>query len=355
MPDPAAACVDRASRLAHESSWAGYDTAADRSGETVCHVEVAGQTATLRVAGGSLASSLLPALAARRSVPPAGPRTTVIRAWDSTTSGAPGPRSPWGPGDYLSRDEVRGSGADDVDVAYSIAARLLATWDRRAWRGAWWARDAGALPYWEPTAPLRYLFHWWLADAGSAMVHAAAVGRDHRGVLLVGPGGAGKSTAALACVEAGWRYVADDYCVLSGDGPAAAHSLYGVGKLAEESARRLPGLADAAVGRRPGDDKVVFDIAAARPAQMAATLALRAVVVPRLDSEGGPPVRLSRAAAARALAPSTLYQLPSPRPAALAVMARTLRRLPIFSVPLGPDRRRAVGALDEVLVLADRP
>ena len=43
-----------------------------------------------------------------------------------------------------------------------------------------------------------------------ATVHAACVGRNDCGVLLVGDSGAGKSSLAYACTRRGWTYVADD-------------------------------------------------------------------------------------------------------------------------------------------------
>jgi hypothetical protein len=344
-------------RQVHAAAWRAYEAAAADVGETVWELEVAGATVSVAVAGTPLADALLPALECRRRAGVragvrAGHRVARLRVWDTATSGVAGPRSPWGVEDFGARDAIRGSGADGVDLAYGLEHHVLSTWDRHLAEGVWWARNAGQLPYWEATAPLRYLFHWLLADAGCALVHAAAVGDGEEGVLLVGRGGAGKSTAALSCVDAGWRYVADDYCVLGHEGAPRAHSLYGVGKLSPDSSRSLPGLDDAVTGTRPGDEKVVYGIARARPALMAESLALRAVAVPRLTVLGGPPRRIAPAAAARALAPSTLFQLPSDRPGTLATMARTLRMLPVFDVPLGPDRSEAPRALAEVLRLA---
>jgi RNase adaptor protein for sRNA GlmZ degradation len=55
-------------------------------------------------------------------------------------------------------------------------------------------------------------------------IHASAVARDGRAVLLMGPPGSGKSDLALRLVAAGWQLVADDRVVLTptGDGLIAS-------------------------------------------------------------------------------------------------------------------------------------
>lgn len=50
--------------------------------------------------------------------------------------------------------------------------------------------------------------------AGFAAVHAAAVARGGRAVLLPAPAGSGKSTLAAACTLAGWELLSDDTVVL---------------------------------------------------------------------------------------------------------------------------------------------
>ncbi len=51
-----------------------------------------------------------------------------------------------------------------------------------------------------------------------ALVHGAVVARGDAAVLLVGPSGRGKSTAALAALESGWELLGDDLAVVRRDG-----------------------------------------------------------------------------------------------------------------------------------------
>lgn len=63
-------------------------------------------------------------------------------------------------------------------------------------------------------------------------IHATAVAHDGRAVLLLGPGGAGKSDLALRLVAAGWQLVADDRVVITAGG----------GQLLASAPPRLAGL-----------------------------------------------------------------------------------------------------------------
>lgn len=49
-------------------------------------------------------------------------------------------------------------------------------------------------------------------------LHATAVVREGRAVLLIGPSGSGKSDLALRLIDRGWRLLADDQVMLACDG-----------------------------------------------------------------------------------------------------------------------------------------
>ncbi len=344
-----------AARDVHRSHEAAYAHAVDRIGETRRHLTVAGVDIQLRVAGAPLADRLLPALTETAATEPEPVRgadhrlPVILRAWDSATSGVAPPSSPWSPSDFLPRDEVRGSGDDGVDVAYSVAWRTLSVWDRVGRSGTYWIHDATAMPYWEPTAPFRYLLHWALADQGCVLAHAAAVGGPDGAVLLVGAGGSGKSTSALACIEAGWSYVSDDYCVLDTIGPPAAHALYRVGKLDDRSAELLPDLLRRTTAPTFLGPKRVLDLSRWAPDPTVGALPLRAIVVPRVAATTGRPRPLAPATGLRALAPSTLFQLPGTRTTALTDLGRAIAELPVWGLDVGPDVDRIPAVLAAVL------
>ena len=250
----------------------GFHLATSALGEVVEHFVIAGRPFRIRVAGPVLAGTLLPALGrCRRSPGCSGEAVTEFRAWDSVGSGVTPPRPPWSIDDYLPRDEVRGSGEQGIDASYALADRILSLWGRAEGRGRFWVNDAGALPIWEPSAPFRNLLHWSLADTGLAFAHAAVVGTPAGGVLLAGRGGAGKSTTAMVCVDAGWCYVADDYCVLDASGHPTAHALVRHGEdLAVGVGPASPPRASGAVAaRRRQDRSRGWEVASGAPRRFA--------------------------------------------------------------------------------------
>ena len=239
---------------------------------------------------------------------------------------------------------MRGSGDTGIDASYALADRILSLWRRSDRRGLFWANDGGTLPVWEPTAPFRNLLYWALADVGLVLAHAAVVGTAQGGVLLAGRGGSGKSTTAMVCVDAGWRYVSDDYCILDPSDQPIAHALYGTAKLWPEAFERLPRLAPAASHQRD-DSKIVFDLTDSFSGALTESLPLRAVVVPTVAPATGTLRRMPVALGARALAPSTLFQVPGARGSSLGVIAEILRRVPVFGLDVGPDFEAIPAAL----------
>jgi len=84
------------------------------------------------------------------------------------------------------------------------------------------ARPFRPLPLDQAPAVLEWGLNWCIAAHAHSwlVLHAAAVARDGRAVLLPGPPGAGKSTLAAALALSGWRLLSDELALLSLDASA---------------------------------------------------------------------------------------------------------------------------------------
>ena len=90
---------------------------------------------------------------------------------------------------------------------------------------------------------MRNILHWWAASTSGQLIHAGALGRPDGGVLLLGAGGAGKSTTTLASLGSALRIAGDDFNLVDTAEPVTVHSLYSGAKLADAARSRFPELA----------------------------------------------------------------------------------------------------------------
>lgn len=116
--------------------------------------------------------------------------------------------------------------------------------DRRSARGVLWFPDDTAPP-WAIGQPCAPLLPTVLQGTDWCLAHAAAVGRDGRFLLMVGPRRAGKSTATLACMQAGWDYSGDDLVLINPTLKLVA-PLYSSARLRQTGVSAFPELADTA-------------------------------------------------------------------------------------------------------------
>jgi hypothetical protein len=191
------------------------------------------------------------------------------------------------------------------------------------------------------------LLHWILAANGRNLVHAAAVAPANRaGALLAGRGGSGKSTTAMLCLAAGFDYAGDDYVGLSHrDDAWTAHSLYGSAKLTRASLDWLPFLRGGLRVDAAGEGKGVVMLTDVLPDRLTASFPIAALIVPHVGSSPQSSLRRTSAAATlRALAPTTIFQLPGSGPEIFDRLAAFSRSVPAWSLELGTDRE-AIPAL----------
>jgi hypothetical protein len=319
-----------------------FERAAEAAGGAVdLRLAVAGEPVRIRFAGSRAAEALSPAFAHLEGREDELAALT-LHVWDSGSE-TNAPTTGAGASYYSEQDGVR--------ALHQPASGVFSVLNAGADTGWFWMPDANGLPYWDYTAPFRHLLSWWLDAQGLRQVHGGAVGTEDGGVLLVGPGGSGKSTTALSILrDERLRYAGDDY-VAVGSGPApAVHSLYCSGKVHPEDLHRLPQLEHALAAGAPADEKAVFYVERTFPGHSIAGFPLRAVVVPRVtDRHAARALPGTRAEALAALAPSTIFQLHPPARDALAWMAGLVRTVPTFVLELGSDVETIPAALLRIL------
>jgi hypothetical protein len=308
---------------------------------------IANHTVRLRFAGQTLLDALAPALEHLVAESVSGEALTVC-LWDSASTKTLFPPFPWeenatiattfqnpnegtNPVIYFKDERILG--------AYQIGTKTLSMLDTKRNIALFWVPDAGRITYYERSSPLRTIFQWWAKKYSLQLLHAGAVGTNAGGILLVGEGGSGKSTTALACLDSELSYVSDDYCLLDMDSHPYAHSVYCSAKIGREGIARFPYLVSAVEDKeRLQEEKALLFLNKHWPEKISRGFPVRSLLVPRItNSEKTRLTPASPRNALMALAPSTIFQLPGAGQEDLTFMAELTRCIPSFFLELGKD------------------
>ncbi|HEV7766896.1 MAG TPA: hypothetical protein VGQ76_17985 [Thermoanaerobaculia bacterium] len=312
-----------------------FDVAVQRLGRREELLTIAGLRLRVSFAGDAMRDRLLPALP---RVSASAESDLTLLVWDCASASLSAPL-PWRFEDIDARGAISIATSDSMRTAYSVGSSALSMLDLARGLALFRARDAHELPWWERASPFRSILHWALEARGRRFVHAAAVANENGGALLAGRGGSGKSTTAMLCLENGFAYAGDDYVGVSiDDDVPQAHALFTSAKLSASSVDWLPFLHDAICVAPSDSEKGVAMLGERFPRQIASSLPLHAVIVPRVTGGTSRLQRISGGAALRALAPTTLLQLPGSGAETFAALANLVRRLPAWSLDLGDDR-----------------
>jgi hypothetical protein len=226
--------------------------------------------------------------------------------------------------------------------------RVLLMEKGRAW---WQAPDAARLHYYTRGSPLRELLHAALKRAGMALLHAGAVGFPDGGVLMVGPGGSGKSTSTLACLESGLGFVSEDYTAMTLGGTPEACALYTSAKVNDDTLGWLPGLkSQVSRCRDATEEKNLLFLHRIRSDRLLGRCPIRAAfIVGRNAGPGTVILPASRGEALMALGPSTLIQLRTAGGLQLAELGHLLRGLSCHRLVAGSDLTTIPGSIIQFL------
>lgn len=238
-----------------------------------------------------------------------------------------------------------------VNWMVDIDRGTISGYDETSRQGIFAVRDDP--PEWEWGAPFRPHFHWAALASGDALMHGAVVGTADAALLLVGPGGTGKSTTTFAAVDRGAKTCGDDYVWLTfDDGDLVAHSIYGTAKAKKSSAVARPTSMFATRWRdSPSLNKRAYYVSMDRPQTFMESARVVAAVTLETSPMLGTSVREieSRELIQKAL-PSTILQAPSGQRQLLARLTGLLSPLPSFHLTLSPDLSESG---DAILALLD--
>ncbi|MBX3380192.1 MAG: hypothetical protein KF805_08845 [Phycisphaeraceae bacterium] len=311
---------------------------------------IARRRVKLTFASDALAAQLTPALEHVRTGP--GPVELEVALWEGRDEVPPPLPPAWEQARYFPRGRVEGMQHPDLRLVVLPGLGSLSLIDLAASRGWYCAREAGRVAYWESACPLRNMLHAWLARRNVFVLHAAAIGCESGGALLVGKGGSGKSTTSLVGLEAGMLYLGDDCCLGEiVEGRPTLHACYCSAKVCNDALPRLDGL-DMRLGNphRTPDEKAVLFLGGTHSAQLPQHLPLRAILLPKIAADraaGLEPVTPGQALAS--LSPSTMMQLADADHRDLAFHAELARTVPAYRLFLNDDRAAIVGAMKSVL------
>lgn len=247
------------------------------------------------------------------------------------------------------RCELHTKPGSGLTASFMLGPDILSILDHERSTALYWIRNGTSLPAFEQAAPFRHILHWYLRERGWILVHAAAIGRKNRGVLICGKGGSGKSTLAAATWgQSGWQFAGDDYCAVSMQSPHQAFPIYPTAKLTTQSMSML-GLTP--TGKSVKDEeKTVWMAQTHCPHQIPKQLTVCALVIPVPSGETKPPVQSSPATAMRHLVISTLYQMPFAGTEDHRRLTALVRKLPAWEMPVKEGHpRSAVPFLSELL------
>lgn len=325
---------------------------------TVLRLQVADRVVGLHIVGRTLQAMIAPALAHLEQAGAAQAPDITFYLWDGAETGVCPPPPPFAPQEYRRYGQRAIAHSGSLSLMHAPWAGMLYAYDRSTRQGNFWCRDASQLSIYERAAPVQILFHWALREYGWQVVHAAAMGTDTGGALLVGNTGAGKSTTALALLEQcnghtpALRYLSDDKCLVRLTPQVEAFALFNSAKLKADMIERFPTFHSLIQG---WDDsyKAGKGLAFLHPTyagRMIQRFPVRVLVMPFISHGQQPRLTPARGPEVfRVLGPSTVIWLPGAEADNYRFTADLARTLPCYALDLALEPARNSAAIQELL------
>jgi hypothetical protein len=300
------------------------------------HLRIAGYTLHVRVVGDEWARIVATAMGHLQvDADPTHPPDITIDVWDVRATGV-----------SVAKPSARDAAAPPILMKTSDDGLFIGeerqhgvTWlDRRTNRIVGFVESASHLNLDERARPFHKMLAAWLEDRGIQFIHSGLIRHQERGILFVGNGGAGKSTSSIACLRAGMEYLGDDFIGLGVErGRFVGHGLYASCLLNVHHIKRFPDLQR--LGHAPNyahEEKCVLYLTEAFADCLQTRSGIDAIALPRVvDSELTTFRPATRAETLRAIAPTSVMQLPRPNRAAFDRLVELVQAVPSYWLELG--------------------
>ncbi len=230
------------------------------------------------------------------------------------------------------------------------AGGYLTAIDRRRRRGLVWFTRPEGVASWHVARPLLHALKGLSLDTPWLPIHAAAIARGGRAVVVVGMSGAGKTSIALAAAMTGWNYLGDDAILVRADPPVAA-ALYSSCRVRTDMFGIFRDAMTSSLGVSDDSGEIKAELDLARMgACTAATARIVAVVVPYLAGAPEPALSpLGRSETVRKIAFAARQSIQGDDAQSFSKISAVVRDIPCYALDPGPDPFAAARALGELL------
>jgi hypothetical protein len=253
---------------------------------------------------------------------------------DGARCGVARPRLNWRASDFGFKRLVPGWSDKERTTFFLRGESGLAVADWGSNQAYVWVPSIEAIVRCDQAAPFRWIIDGLAQQRGLTTMHASVIGEHGIGLLIVGEGGRGKSTLALAGIAAGMEYLADDYCLVCAQPPYPAYRLFNTAKVRvgnEAAVSWIVNLEHAVEPCRGG--KRIFNLARHAPQALVDRLEIRALLLPEFTNDALPTIdRVSSSEAFRRAAPSTVAQCAASEAQAAADVGHLARALPSYRI-----------------------
>lgn len=311
---------------------------------------LAGQDFSVRLAGSTLAAAVGPSLAhlagkAASGYPESG---AGVALWDCTATAIDRPDVPGGADWTAAGEGWRVTSHGQGRYLCEERPGSLLWLDRHKAQLFGCFANASSLGCADRARPLQRVMSELCRSLGIQEIHAALVGRHERGVLLVGAGGRGKTTASLDALHGGLQFLGDDSVAVSEDeaNRLCGYSLYASARVRAQQLSRWPAFHGQWKFPAPPEEKALLLPQTFIPRNMTRSVEIAAIAIPVVAGRGVRAERVSGLSAFHALVDESRDNRRFGLTAAeFRRLARLTREIPCFQLEVGDDPGEVAAAI----------